>query len=150
MKEDAIQLELLEERVDLAQLPFDRAVVLFSEFLRLVARELCSQEKIERCFFEWVDDSLHLPDLFFSGECSSVDFRSRRIEVWRKHDMEEDFMKKRFLRAIVCCLYEETSEEGQRYETSEMVELFFSVLLDMDPGLCLRFRLFLEHGTDIR
>ncbi|WP_156902881.1 hypothetical protein [Achromobacter sp. MFA1 R4] len=145
MREDAIQLSALEGRIDLEQIPFDRSLIVFSKFLLDVSREYLKENKIEHDFFEWIDETLRFPVLFFSGKCSVEEFGGRRIDAWVRHDAEKNSLKKAILRAIVCCLYEGTSDRGEEYETPEMMELFFSVLLDVDVHLCSRFRKFFEN-----
>ncbi|AKM45001.1 hypothetical protein NL30_34515 [Burkholderia contaminans] len=149
MKEGAIQLGLLEEKVDFDEISFGEAVTTFSNFLRSIFEEICGEMKVDAEFVKWVDETLGMPALYFSGENVSEALRRRRIEAWTLHDSEAG-IKKSYLRALVCCLYEEKSDDGEFYEVPDMMELFFSVLLDIEAGLCQRFRIFFEETHDQR
>ena len=97
--------------------------------------------KVDSEFVKWVDETLGAPVLYFSDENVSEELGRRRIEAWKLHDSEAG-IKKSYLRALVCCLYEEKPDDGGFYEVPDMMELFFSVLLDIEAGLCQRFRFF--------
>ncbi len=144
MREDAIQLDLLEEQVDLEDVSFGEAVDYFSKFLLNIASELYEKKIFDSDFLMWANETLEFPLHFKSKKCSSAELLRKRVETWQLHDAEVAGQKKSFLRAVVCCLYEETDEEGEEYEVPDMLELFFSVLLDIDPTLCQRFRVFFQ------
>lgn len=144
MREDAIQLGLLEEQVDLEDVSFGEAVDYFSKFLLNVASELYEKKIFDSDFLMWANEALEFPLHFQSKKCSSAELLRKRVETWQLHDAEAIGQKKSFLRAVVCCLYEEKSDEGDEYDVPDMLELFFSVLLDIEPALCQRFRVFFQ------
>ncbi|RQS00138.1 hypothetical protein DIE04_07115 [Burkholderia sp. Bp8994] len=144
MREDAIQLDLLEDQVDLDDVSFGKSVDYFSRFLQNVASELHERKVFDGDFLKWANETLEFPLRFQAKKCSSAELLRKRVETWQLHDAEVAGQKKSFLRAVVCCLYEEKPEEGDEYEVPDMLELFFSVLLDIEPTLCQRFRVFFE------
>lgn len=145
MKEDATQLKLLEENIDLSRLSFKDVTLIFSGYLREIIEEIFQCGNLDENFFFLVKDMLLLPGKFFDGKVSRDDFYQGRVEAWRLHDSEKNFFKKNILRAVICCLYEEYSESGEKYEVGDMIELYFSVLLDIDGKYCYQFRMFFEE-----
>jgi hypothetical protein len=144
MRADAIQLDLLEEQVDLDDVSFEKSVDSFSRFLRNIASELHGRKVFDSDFLKWANEALEFPLRFQAKKCSSAELLQKRVQTWQLHDAEVAGQKKSFLRAVVCCLYEEKSKEGDEYEVPDMLELFFSVLLDIDSTLCQRFRVFFQ------
>lgn len=146
MKPDAIQIELLEKNIDIRKVSFREIVLILSKYLQKIVEENFKCRNIDEEFFFLVKDMHQFPDEFFTGAISSNVFYQARVKAWRFHDAEKNLLKKRIIRAIICCLYEEYSESGDKYEVDEMIELFFSVLLNIDEKYCCQFRVFFEQA----
>lgn len=146
MKADIIQIEILEKNVDIDKISFKQSVLLFSKYLQKVVEENFKLGSIDKDFYFIINEILEYPDKFFTGTISSSEFYQVRINAWSLHDAEINLLKKRIIRAAICCLYEEYSESNDRYEVNDMIELFFSVLLDINEQYCYQFRVFFEQS----
>ncbi|MBC2064440.1 hypothetical protein JL739_10950 [Listeria welshimeri] len=100
---------------------------------------------IDKEFFLITDDLLKGPNKFFVGEITSDDFFNIRIKAWMLHDAEGNVLRKSILRAIVSCLYEKSSETNSSSENYMLIELYLSLLLDINEVYCKQFRIFLEE-----
>ncbi|MDN7673480.1 hypothetical protein QZM22_13360 [Burkholderia oklahomensis] len=141
MSEDILQLSLLEESCNLSSIKYKQMIAVFAEFLGGFVDNLNSEGKVDSDFLKYFSQKIEVVNRFIAGGESSDLLLGDRIEIWRRYDLEENYLKKGLLRALVCCFYE---EEGGDDEILDSLELFFSLLRDVDEGGCLRFRIFFE------
>ncbi|MBC2081597.1 hypothetical protein IA938_04800 [Listeria welshimeri] len=144
MKADAIQLTILMENTNIARTSPAKLVQFYSEYLQYIMKQNFQSGIIDKEFFLITDDLLKGPNKFFVGEITSDDFFNIRIKAWMLHDAEGNVLRKSILRAIVSCLYEKSSETNSSSENYMLIELYLSLLLDINEVYCKQFRIFLE------
>ncbi|MBC1465016.1 hypothetical protein IA821_03480 [Listeria welshimeri] len=145
MKADAIQLTILMENTNIARTSPAKLVQFYSEYLQYIMKQNFQSGIIDKQFFLITDDLLKGPNKFFVGEITSDDFFNIRIKAWMLHDAEGNVLRKSILRAIVSCLYEKSSETNSSSENYMLIELYLSLLLDINEVYCKQFRIFLEE-----
>ncbi|MGE8075117.1 hypothetical protein [Listeria welshimeri] len=145
MKADAIQLTILMENTNIARTSPAKLVQFYSEYLQYIMKQNFQSSIIDKEFFLITDDLLKGPNKFFVGEITSDDFFNIRIKAWMLHDAEGNVLRKSILRAIVSCLYEKSSETNSSSENYMLIELYLSLLLDINEVYCKQFRIFLEE-----
>lgn len=145
MKADAIQLTILMENTNIARTSPAKLVQFYSEYLQYIMKQNFQSGIIDKEFFLITDDLLKGPNKFFVGEITSDDFFNIRIKAWMLHDAEGNVLRKSILRAIVSCLYEKSSETNSSSENYMPIELYLSLLLDINEVYCKQFRIFLEE-----
>ncbi|MBC1642355.1 hypothetical protein HCJ01_11900 [Listeria welshimeri] len=145
MKADAIQLTILMENTNIARTSPAKLVQFYSEYLQYIMKQNFQSGIIDKEFFLITDDLLKDPNKFFVGEITSDDFFNIRIKAWMLHDAEGNVLRKSILRAIVSCLYEKSSETNSSSENYMLIELYLSLLLDINEVYCKQFRIFLEE-----
>ncbi|MBC1360220.1 hypothetical protein HB795_03100 [Listeria welshimeri] len=145
MKADAIQLTILMENTNIARTSPAKLVQFYSEYLQYIMKQNFQSGIIDKEFFLITDDLLKGPNKFFIGEITSDDFFNIRIKAWMLHDAEGNVLRKSILRAIVSCLYEKSSETNSSSENYMLIELYLSLLLDINEVYCKQFRIFLEE-----
>ncbi|MBC1704033.1 hypothetical protein HBP45_03260 [Listeria welshimeri] len=145
MKADAIQLTILMENTNIARTSPAKLVQFYSEYLQYIMKQNFQSGIIDKGFFLITDDLLKGPNKFFVGEITSDDFFNIRIKAWMLHDAEGNVLRKSILRAIVSCLYEKSSETNSSSENYMLIELYLSLLLDINEVYCKQFRIFLEE-----
>ncbi|MBC1281874.1 hypothetical protein HB790_03270 [Listeria welshimeri] len=145
MKADAIQLTILMENTNIARTSPAKLVQFYSEYLQYIMKQNFQSGIIDKEFFLITDDLLKGPNKFFVGEITSDDFFNIRIKAWMLHDAEGNVLRKSILRAIVSCLYEKSSETNSSSENYMLIELYLSLLLDINEVYCKQFRIFLEE-----
>ncbi|MBF2357310.1 hypothetical protein IBB71_02795 [Listeria welshimeri] len=145
MKADAIQLTILMENTNIAKTSPAKLVQFYSEYLQYIMKQNFQSGIIDKQFFLITDDLLKGPNKFFVGEITSDDFFNIRIKAWMLHDAEGNVLRKSILRAIVSCLYEKSSETNTSSENYMLIELYLSLLLDINEVYCKQFRIFLEE-----
>ncbi|MBC1626965.1 hypothetical protein HB952_03815 [Listeria welshimeri] len=145
MKADAIQLTILMENTNIARTSPAKLVQFYSEYLQYIMKQNFQSGIIDKEFFLITDDLLKGPNKFFVGEITSDDFFNIRIKAWMLHDAEGNVLRKSILRAIVSCLYEKSSETNSSSENYMLIELYLSLLLDINEVYCKHFRIFLEE-----
>ncbi|MBC1692259.1 hypothetical protein HBP39_04830 [Listeria welshimeri] len=145
MKADAIQLTILMENTNIARTSPAKLVQFYSEYLQYIMKQNFQSGIIDKEFFLIIDDLLKGPNKFFVGEITSDDFFNIRIKAWMLHDAEGNVLRKSILRAIVSCLYEKSSETNSSSENYMLIELYLSLLLDINEVYCKQFRIFLEE-----
>lgn len=145
MKADAIQLTILMENTNIARTSPAKLVQFYSEYLQYIMKQNFQFGIIDKEFFLITDDLLKGPNKFFVGEITSDDFFNIRIKAWMLHDAEGNVLRKSVLRAIVSCLYEKSSETNSSSENYMLIELYLSLLLDINEVYCKQFRIFLEE-----
>ncbi|MBC1971256.1 hypothetical protein HCJ62_01480 [Listeria welshimeri] len=145
MKADAIQLTILMENTNIARTSPAKLVQFYSEYLQYIMKQNFQSGIIDKDFFLITDDLLKGPNKFFVGEITSDDFFNIRIKAWMLHDAEGNVLRKSILRAIVSCLYEKSSETNTSSENYMLIELYLSLLLDINEEYCKQFRIFLEE-----
>ncbi|MBC1251738.1 hypothetical protein HCJ37_04355 [Listeria welshimeri] len=145
MKADAIQLTILMENTNIARTSPAKLVQFYSEYLQYIMKQNFQFGIIDKEFFLITDDLLKGPNKFFVGEITSDDFFNIRIKAWMLHDAEGNVLRKSILRAIVSCLYEKSSETNSSSENYMLIELYLSLLLDINEVYCKQFRIFLEE-----
>ncbi|MBF2449783.1 hypothetical protein [Listeria welshimeri] len=145
MKADAIQLTMLMENTNIARTSPAKLVQFYSEYLQYIMKQNFQSGIIDKEFFLITDDLLKGPNKFFVGEITSDDFFNIRIKAWMLHDAEGNVLRKSILRAIVSCLYEKSSETNSSSENYMLIELYLSLLLDINEVYCKQFRIFLEE-----
>lgn len=145
MKADAIQLTILMENTNIARTSPAKLVQFYSEYLQYIMKQNFQSSIIDKEFFLITDDLLKGPNKFFVGEITSDDFFNIRIKAWMLHDAEGNVLRKSILRAIVSCLYEKSSETNSSSENYMLIELYLSLLLDINEEYCKQFRIFLEE-----
>ncbi|MBF2594333.1 hypothetical protein [Listeria welshimeri] len=145
MKADAIQLTILMENTNIARTSPAKLVQFYSEYLQYIMKQNFQSGIIDKEFFLITDDLLKGPNKFFVGEITSDDFFNIRIKAWMLHDAEGNVLRKSILRAIVSCLYEKSSETNSSSENYMLIELYLSLLLDINEEYCKQFRIFLEE-----
>ncbi|MBC1476529.1 hypothetical protein HB892_02120 [Listeria welshimeri] len=145
MKADAIQLTILMENTNIAKTSPAKLVQFYSEYLQYIMKQNFQSGIIDKQFFLITDDLLKGPNKFFVGEITSDDFFNIRIKAWMLHDAEGNVLRKSILRAIVSCLYEKSSETNSSSENYMLIELYLSLLLDINEVYCKQFRIFLEE-----
>ncbi|MBC1395027.1 hypothetical protein HB785_02320 [Listeria welshimeri] len=143
MKADAIQLTILMENTNIARTSPAKLVQFYSEYLQYIMKQNFQSGIIDKEFFLITDDLLKGPNKFFVGEITSDDFFNIRIKAWMLHDAEGNVLRKSILRAIVSCLYEKSSETNSSSENYMLIELYLSLLLDINEVYCKQFRIFL-------
>ncbi|MBF2422811.1 hypothetical protein [Listeria welshimeri] len=145
MKADAIQLTILMENTNIARTSPAKLVQFYSEYLQYIMKQNFQSGIIDKEFFLITDDLLKGPNKFFVGEITSDDFFNIRMKAWMLHDAEGNVLRKSILRAIVSCLYEKSSETNTSSENYMLIELYLSLLLDINEVYCKQFRIFLEE-----
>lgn len=145
MKADAIQLTILMENTNIARTSPAKLVQFYSEYLQYIMKQNFQSGIIDKEFFLITDDLLKGPNKFFVGEITSDDFFNIRIKAWMLHDAEGNVLRKSILRAIVSCLCEKSSETNSSSENYMLIELYLSLLLDINEVYCKQFRIFLEE-----
>lgn len=145
MKADAIQLTILMENTNIARTSPAKLVQFYSEYLQYIMKQNFQSGIIDKEFFLITDDLLKGPNKFFVGEITSDDFFNIRIKAWMLQDAEGNVLRKSILRAIVSCLYEKSSETNSSSENYMLIELYLSLLLDINEVYCKQFRIFLEE-----
>ncbi|MBC1700959.1 hypothetical protein HBP65_02315 [Listeria welshimeri] len=145
MKADAIQLTILMENTNIARTSPAKLVQFYSEYLQYIMKQNFQSGIFDKEFFLIIDDLLKGPNKFFVGEITSDDFFNIRIKAWMLHDAEGNVLRKSILRAIVSCLYEKSSETNSSSENYMLIELYLSLLLDINEVYCKQFRIFLEE-----
>ncbi|MBF2411408.1 hypothetical protein IA823_02005 [Listeria welshimeri] len=145
MKADAIQLTILMGNTNIARTSPAKLVQFYSEYLQYIMKQNFQFGIIDKEFFLITDDLLKGPNKFFVGEITSDDFFNIRIKAWMLHDAEGNVLRKSILRAIVSCLYEKSSETNSSSENYMLIELYLSLLLDINEVYCKQFRIFLEE-----
>lgn len=145
MKADAIQLTILMENTNIARTSPAKLVQFYSEYLQYIMKQNFQSGIFDKEFFLITDDLLKDPNKFFVGEITSDDFFNIRIKAWMLHDAEGNVLRKSILRAIVSCLYEKSSETNSSSENYMLIELYLSLLLDINEEYCKQFRIFLEE-----
>ncbi|MBC1403656.1 hypothetical protein HB769_02145 [Listeria welshimeri] len=145
MKADAIQLTILMENTNIARTSPAKLVQFYSEYLQYIMKQNFQSGIIDKQFFLITDDLLKGPNKFFVGEITSDDFFNIRIKAWMLHDAEGNVLRKSILRAIVSCLYEKSSETNSSSENYMLIELYLSLLLDINEVYCKQFRILLEE-----
>ncbi|MBF2612726.1 hypothetical protein [Listeria welshimeri] len=145
MKADAIQLTILMENTNIARTSPAKLVQFYSEYLQYIMKQNFQSGIFDKEFFLIIDDLLKGPNKFFVGEITSDDFFNIRIKAWMLHDAEGNVLRKSILRAIVSCLYEKSSETNSSSENYVLIELYLSLLLDINEVYCKQFRIFLEE-----
>ncbi|MBF2639212.1 hypothetical protein IBB56_09430 [Listeria welshimeri] len=145
MKADAIQLTILMENTNIARTSPAKLVQFYSEYLQYIMKQNFQSGIIDKEFFLITDDLLKGPNKFFVGEITSDDFFNIRIKAWMLHDAEGNVLRKSILRAIVSCLYEKSSETNSSSENYMLIELYLSLLLDINEVYYKQFRIFLEE-----
>lgn len=145
MKADAIQLTILMENTNIARTSPAKLVQFYSEYLQYIMKQNFQSGIFDKEFFLITDDLLKGPNKFFVGEITSDDFFNIRIKAWMLHDAEGNVLRKSILRAIVSCLYEKSSETNSSSENYMLIELYLSLLLDINEVYCKQFRIFLEE-----
>lgn len=145
MKADAIQLTILMENTNIARTSPAKLVQFYSEYLQYIMKQNFQSGIIDKEFFLITDDLLKGPNKFFVGEITSDDFFNIRIKAWMLHDAEGNVLRKSIFRAIVSCLYEKSSETNSSSENYMLIELYLSLLLDINEVYCKQFRIFLEE-----
>ncbi|MBC1652082.1 hypothetical protein HCJ04_02130 [Listeria welshimeri] len=145
MEADAIQLTILMENTNIARTSPAKLVQFYSEYLQYIMKQNFQSGIIDKEFFLITDDLLKGPNKFFVGEITSDDFFNIRIKAWMLHDAEGNVLRKSILRAIVSCLYEKSSETNSSSENYMLIELYLSLLLDINEVYCKQFRIFLEE-----
>ncbi|MBC2026804.1 hypothetical protein HCJ75_05175 [Listeria welshimeri] len=145
MKADAIQLTILMENTNIARTSPAKLVQFYSEYLQYIMKQNFQSGIIDKEFFLITDDLLKGPNKFFVGEITNDDFFNIRIKAWMLHDAEGNVLRKSILRAIVSCLYEKSSETNSSSENYMLIELYLSLLLDINEVYCKQFRIFLEE-----
>lgn len=145
MKADAIQLTILMENTNIARTSPAKLVQFYSEYLQYIMKQNFQSGIIDKEFYLITDDLLKGPNKFFVGEITSDDFFNIRIKAWMLHDAEGNVLRKSILRAIVSCLYEKSSETNSSSENYMLIELYLSLLLDINEVYCKQFRIFLEE-----
>ncbi|MBF2444888.1 hypothetical protein [Listeria welshimeri] len=149
MKADAIQLTILMENTNIARTSPAKLVQFYSEYLQYIMKQNFQSGIIDKEFFLITDDLLKGPNKFFVGEITSDDFFNIRIKAWMLHDAEGNVLRKSILRAIVSCLYEKSSETNSSSENYMLIELYLSLLLDINEEYCKQFRIFLEEQINV-
>ncbi|MBC1607000.1 hypothetical protein HCJ12_04270 [Listeria welshimeri] len=142
MKADAIQLTILMENTNIARTSPAKLVQFYSEYLQYIMKQNFQSGIIDKEFFLITDDLLKGPNKFFVGEITSDDFFNIRIKAWMLHDAEGNVLRKSI---IVSCLYEKSSETNSSSENYMLIELYLSLLLDINEVYCKQFRIFLEE-----
>ncbi|MBC1322994.1 hypothetical protein HB853_08565 [Listeria welshimeri] len=145
MKADAIQLTILMENTNIARTSPAKLVQFYSEYLQYIMKQNFQSGIIDKEFFLITDDLLKGLNKFLVGEITSDDFFNIRIKAWMLHDAEGNVLRKSILRAIVSCLYEKSSETNSSSENYMLIELYLSLLLDINEVYCKQFRIFLEE-----
>ncbi|MBF2340297.1 hypothetical protein IBB74_05950 [Listeria welshimeri] len=145
MKADAIQLTILMENTNIARTSPAKLVQFYSEYLQYIMKQNFQSGIIDKEFFLITDDLLKGPNKFFVGEITSDDFFNIRMKAWMLHDAEGNVLRKSILRAIVSCLYEKSSETNTSSENYMLIELYLSLLLDINEVYCKQFRIFSEE-----
>ncbi|MBC1618272.1 hypothetical protein HB955_03085 [Listeria welshimeri] len=145
MKADAIQLTILMENTNIARTSPAKLVQFYSEYLQYIMKQNFQSGIIDKEFFLITDDLLKGPNKFLVGKITSDDFFNIRIKAWMLHDAEGNVLRKSILRAIVSCLYEKSSETNSSSENYMLIELYLSLLLDINEVYCKQFRIFLEE-----
>ncbi|MBC1374387.1 hypothetical protein [Listeria farberi] len=144
MKADAIQLDILIKNVNLEKNPPAKLVQLYAEYLQYTMKQNFEIGMMDREFFLIIDNLLKYPNKYFCGEITSDDFSDVRIRAWKLHDAEENLLRKNILRAIVSSLYEKSFEASKNNESYILIELYLSLLLEINAKYCEQFRIFLE------
>ncbi len=133
------------ENTNIARTSPAKLVQFYSEYLQYIMKQNFQSGIIDKEFFLITDDLLKGPNKFFVGEITSDDFFNIRIKAWMLHDAEGNVLRKSILRAIVSCLYEKSSETNSSSENYMLIELYLSLLLDINEVYCKQFRIFLEE-----
>lgn len=133
------------ENTNIARTSPAKLVQFYSEYLQYIMKQNFQSGIIDKEFSLITDDLLKGPNKFFVGEITSDDFFNIRIKAWMLHDAEGNVLRKSILRAIVSCLYEKSSETNSSSENYMLIELYLSLLLDINEVYCKQFRIFLEE-----
>ncbi|EHF2869388.1 hypothetical protein J0953_001866 [Listeria monocytogenes] len=149
MTEDAVQLNILVKNQKLSEISPNDLLQLFSKYLKQEMKQNFDNGLSDEEFYAITTNLLEQPNKFSVGQISREDFYQARIKAWNLHDAEDDLLKKHILRAIVSCLYEKSLEPNEDGKTYNLVELYLSLLLDIDEVYCQKFRVFLEKALKL-
>ena len=139
-REDVAQFENLLSNFDVNGLSYAEVMGVFIDFLISLLDSSGNPISLRDDVTQTANDLLKVSKKNLQQSLNSKELEEWRVKAWKLHDAEKNGSAERAIfRAVVRCFYDDGSGSDEEFDNEDLFELFFSICLDIGPGIPSRF-----------
>jgi len=147
-REDIHEHLELSKAIDTENIPFEKLMYALISFIydKLFTKDNFQKLNIDSENEMMIRNYAHQGKAFLDKCIAKELLIEARVSAWETHDrLPRDSASRNLLRIIIDCLYDKEDSEFEVHGSGEILEVFFSLLLDLGNGYCNQFRCYLQQ-----
>ena len=148
-REDIYELDELEKIIDTDNIPFEKLIRVFIDF---IFDELITKDNLQKLNIDTSIDKMIIRyalqgKAFLEGQLTQEELLRERVSAWKNYKgLAYGSMSQNLLRIVICCLYDRKASEFDKYGSESDFELYFSLMLGLGSGYCRKFRYYIQNN----